>query len=166
MSLYPEAVGWDREDIDVLDFPALRAKIDGLGFVPGAVINWRGVQRRDGAEDRPEQAFALNGDFPGRLARYTGERGIPLVHYSTNYVFDGTKGEYTEDEVPAPLSVYGASKQRGERFVLKSGGPCYIVRTAVIFGPKGASNLPKRASWTSCWTCRQRRTPSRWCATR
>jgi dTDP-4-dehydrorhamnose reductase len=143
--LYPEAVAWDREDIDVLDFPALRAKIEGLGFAPAAVINCVAFNDVDGAEDRPGQAFALNADFPGRLARYTAELGVPLVHFSTNYVFDGTKGEYAEDETPAPLSVYGASKHRGEQLVLENGGRCYILRTAVIFGPKGASDLSKKS---------------------
>jgi len=143
--LYPEAVAWDREDIDVLDFATLRAKIEGLGFALSAVINCVAFNDVDGAEDRPDQAFALNADFPGRLARYTAELGVPLVHYSTNYVFDGAKGEYTEDDAPAPLSVYGASKHQGEQLVVESGGRCYILRTAVIFGPKGASDLSKKS---------------------
>lgn len=145
MKLYPEAAGWDREDVDVLDYPSLRAKLAGLGFIPDAVVNCVAFNDVDGAEDRPEQAFALNADFAGEVARYTKEKGVPLVHYSTNYVFDGVKGEYNEGDKPAPLSVYGYSKLRGEQLAMESGGRCYVVRTAVIFGPKGASDLSKRS---------------------
>jgi dTDP-4-dehydrorhamnose reductase len=145
MKLYPEAVGWDREDIDVLDYAALRAKIGGLGFTPGAIVNCVAFNDVDGAEDRPAQAFALNADFAGELARHAKEMGVPLVHYSTNYVFDGVQGEYAEGHAPAPLSVYGRSKLRGERMAAASGAWCYVIRTAVIFGPKGASGLSKRS---------------------
>ena len=67
------------------------------------------------------------------------------MHYSTNYVFDGTQGEYAETDAPSPLSVYGRSKQGGEQAVVAAGGRCYVVRTSVIFGPKGQSGLSKRS---------------------
>jgi dTDP-4-dehydrorhamnose reductase len=143
MKLYPQATGWDREDVDVLDFTALRTRIAALECFPDAVINCVAFNDVDGAEDRPRQAHALNEEFPGKLARYTRELGIPLVHYSTNYVFDGVQGEYAETDSPAPLSSYGRSKWGGEQRIAESAGPCYIVRTAVIFGPKGESDLSK-----------------------
>jgi dTDP-4-dehydrorhamnose reductase len=145
MQLYTEAVGWDREDIDVLDSASLRAKIGSLGFTPDAIVNCVAFNDVDGAEERPGQAFALNADFVGELAGLTQEMGVPLVHYSTNYVFDGVQGEYTEAGTPAPLSVYGRSKLRGEQMAAASGAWCYVVRTAVIFGPKGASDLSKKS---------------------
>jgi len=145
MKLYPEATGWDREDIDVLDYPSLRAKIGSLGFTPDAIVNCVAFNDVDGAEDHPDRAFALNADFVGELAGYAKDIGVPLVHYSTNYVFDGVRGEYTEADPPAPLSVYGRSKLRGEQLAAASGSWCYIVRTAVIFGPKGASDLSKKS---------------------
>jgi dTDP-4-dehydrorhamnose reductase len=145
MKLYPEAVGWDREDIDVLDYPCLRAKIDALGFTPDAIVNCIAFNDVDGAEDRPGRAFALNADFVGELAGYAKKIAVPLVHYSTNYVFDGVRGEYTEADPPGPLSVYGRSKLRGEQMAAASGARCYIVRTAVIFGPKGSSDLSKKS---------------------
>jgi dTDP-4-dehydrorhamnose reductase len=145
MKLYPEAVGWDREDIDVLDYASLRAKIGGLGFTPDAMVNCVAFNDVDGAEDRPDRAFALNADFVGELAGYAKDLRVPLVHYSTNYVFDGVRGEYAEADPPAPLSVYGRSKLRGEQLAAASGAWCYIVRTAVIFGPKGASDLSKKS---------------------
>jgi len=145
MKLYPEATGWDREDVDVLDFPALRARVASLSSAPGAIINCVAFNDVDGAEDRPHQAHALNAEFPGRLAQFTGELGIPLVHYSTNYVFDGARGEYVETDQPAPLSAYGRSKRDGEERIAEAAAHCYIVRTAVIFGPKGESDLSKKS---------------------
>ena len=145
MRLYPEAIGWDREDVDVLDPAALRSRLDGLGFVPLAVLNCVAFNDVDGAEDHPERAFALNAEFPGRLAQWTREKGVPLVHYSTNYVFDGARGEYRESDAPSPLSAYGMSKWRGEQLVAGNGGQWYVLRTAVIFGPKGASELSKKS---------------------
>jgi len=143
--LSPEAVAWDREDVDVTDFPTLRARILGLGFVPPAIVNCVAFNDVDGAEDRPAQAFALNGDYVRDLARLAAEIGSTLVHYSTNYVFDGSRGEYLEDDVPSPLSVYGQSKLRGERMTAEHAGRYYVIRTAVIFGPKGASDLSKKS---------------------
>jgi dTDP-4-dehydrorhamnose reductase len=145
MKLYPVATGWDREDVDVLDFPALRARISALSGIPEAIVNCVAFNDVDGAEDRPQQAIALNQEFPGKLARFARELGIPLVHYSTNYVFDGVQGEYIESDLPAPLSVYGRSKWGGEQLIAEAAGPCYIVRTAVIFGPKGESDLSKKS---------------------
>jgi dTDP-4-dehydrorhamnose reductase len=142
MRLYPEATGWDREEVDVLDFAGLQAKIEALG--PDAIINCVAFNDVDGAEDHPEKAFALNGDYVGKLANYSKARGVPLVHYSTNYVFDGVKGEYTEHDATSPVSVYGQSKLRGEQLVVESGGG-YAVRTAVLFGPKGESELSKKS---------------------
>ena len=145
MKLYPEATGWDREDINVLDFPALRARVASLPFAPDAVINCVAFNDVDGAEERPHQAYALNAEFPGMLAQFTGELGIPLVHYSSNYVFDGARGEYVETDQPAPLSAYGRSKRGGEERIAAAAAHSYIVRTAVIFGPKGESDLSKKS---------------------
>jgi dTDP-4-dehydrorhamnose reductase len=143
--LYPEATGWDLPEVNVLDFEALRARVDGLTPAPGAIINCVAFNDVDLAEEQPERAHALNADFPGALARLAASRGIPLAHYSTNYVFDGVRGEYTETDPPAPLSVYGLSKARGEEAVAAAGGQAYVIRTAVIFGLKGESELSKRS---------------------
>jgi dTDP-4-dehydrorhamnose reductase len=145
LKLFPDATGWDREDIDATDFPALRARIAGLPFVPGAIVNCVAFNDVDGAEDRPETAFLLNAELPGALARIAADLGVPLVHYSTNYVFDGVQGEYAEDDAPAPLSVYGRSKLAGEARIADVGGQWYVLRTAVIFGPKGESPLSKKS---------------------
>jgi len=145
LNVYPHATAWDREEVNVLDFGSLRARVGELGFIPDAVINCVAFNDVDGAEDHPERAMALNGDFPGALAAYARELGTPLVHYSSNYVFDGVRGEYAEDDLPSPLSAYGCSKRRGEEAILSAGGQAYVVRTAVIFGPKGVSDLSKKS---------------------
>ena len=145
LKLYPDATGWDREEIDATDFPTLRARLTSLDPLPGAVVNCVAFNDVDGAEDRREQAFLLNAALPGALARITAELGVPLVHFSTNYVFDGARDEYAEADEPAPLSVYGRSKLAGERSIAESGGAWYVVRTAVIFGPKGESALSKKS---------------------
>src|SRR5689334_25088985 len=88
LKLYPQAVAWDRDEIDVTDFGALRSKVAALGFVPDAIINCVAFNDVDGAEDRPELAYSLNAGYVGSLAGLTRELAVPLVHYSTNYVFD------------------------------------------------------------------------------
>jgi len=143
--LYPNAIGWDREDVDVTDFAALRSKVAALDSLPDAIINCVAFNDVDGAEDRPELAYALNADFVGSLAGFAKGLAIPLVHFSTNYVFDGQQGEYTETNTPVPLSIYAKSKWRGEQLIARDGGEWYILRTAVIFGPKGQSNLSKKS---------------------
>lgn len=145
MKLYPAATGWDREEVDVLDFASLRARVASLPSAPDAIINCVAFNDVDGAEDRPHQALSLNEDFPGKLAEFTRELGIPLVHYSTNYVFDGAQGEYVETDSPSPLSTYGRSKWGGEQRIAGVGAHAYVVRTAVIFGPKGESDLSKKS---------------------
>jgi dTDP-4-dehydrorhamnose reductase len=145
LKLYPGVIGWDREEIDATDFAALRARLRGLGSMPAAVINCVAFNDVDGAEDRPDEAFLLNGELPGALAAITREMGAALVHFSTNYVFDGVKGEYAEDDGPVPLSVYGRSKLEGERRIAERGGRWYVARTAVIFGPKGQSAFSKKS---------------------
>jgi dTDP-4-dehydrorhamnose reductase len=143
--LFSCPVCWDREDVDVTDFALFRRKVMALDPRPEAVINCVAFNDVDGAEDRPKAAFALNAEFVGRLAGLTRELAVPLVHYSTNYVFDGAKGEYVETDRPAPLSVYGQSKYRGEQLLAENADAYYLLRTAVIFGPKGESELSKKS---------------------
>jgi|ERR1051326_5723506 dTDP-4-dehydrorhamnose reductase len=138
-----DAVGWDREDLDVTDFKKLESKL--LEVMPGAVINCVAYNDVDGAETKKELALKLNAEVPGELARICNNQNIPIVHFSTNYVFNGEKGEYKEDDQPNPLSVYAESKYQGEMAVQNNTVKFYLVRTAVIFGPKGESELSKKS---------------------
>lgn len=114
------------------------------GFIaetaPDAVINAAAYTAVDKAESEPGAAFALNRDAPGRMARACAARGVPFVHISTDYVFDGTKPTpYVETDPLAPLGVYGASKAAGEAAVAEAGGRWAILRTSWVYSPLGAN---------------------------
>jgi dTDP-4-dehydrorhamnose reductase len=109
---------------------------------PDAVVNAAAYTAVDQAEDDRDAAFRVNADAPGLLAQACAARGIPFVHYSTDYVFDG-KGSrpYREDDATAPLGVYGASKRAGELAVLAAGGAPLILRTSWVYGAHGHNFL-------------------------
>jgi len=139
-----EVVALDREDLDVLDTEALRRRI--LDEAAAAVLNCVAFNDVDAAEDPAKRPFAfrLNADVPGEMARAAAEAGAIFVHYSTDYVFAGTKpGGYAESDEPDPVSVYGESKAAGEKAVLAAGGRAYVCRLSKIFGRPGVSELSK-----------------------
>ena len=93
----------------------------------------------DAAEAEPAAAFAVNAFAPHFLARAARDAGALVVHYSTDYVFDGTAARpYREDDAPRPLGVYGASKLAGEHLVAAAGGEHLVVRTSGVFGRGGS----------------------------
>jgi dTDP-4-dehydrorhamnose reductase len=105
---------------------------------PEWIINAAAFNDVDGAETLPEAAFAINGAGPGHLAEAAAVVGAHIVHISSDYVFDGTKGSaYTEDDAPNPLSVYARSKYEGERRVLDSAASACVLRTAWLYGVHG-----------------------------
>jgi len=127
-----------REDLDLSSPDAIKRAVEGLS--PDAIINAAAYTAVDRAESEPEIAFALNRDAPATLARCAQERGIPLVHISTDYVFNGEKSEpYTETDAIAPLGVYGHSKAQAETLVMTSCPRAAIVRTSWVFSPHGAN---------------------------
>jgi dTDP-4-dehydrorhamnose reductase len=96
----------------------------------------------DQAESEQELAYAINAEAPLVLAKAAAQRGITLVHFSTDYVFDGTQfGAYAEYDAPRPLGVYGASKQAGEELVQASGADHLILRTSWVYGQRGKNFL-------------------------
>lgn len=100
---------------------------------PDLIIDVAGYTAVDKAESQPDQAHAINAIAPKILADYAAARGIPLVHVSTDYVFDGTKANpYTENDATNPLSVYGASKRAGEMAIMASGATHLIFRTSWV----------------------------------
>ncbi len=107
---------------------------------PDVIINTAAYVRVDDAELYPEKAFAVNAIGALNVARVAGEIGAINVYISTDYVFDGEKGEpYTEEDVPNPINVYGASKYGGEVFTRNYSGKSYIIRVASLYGKAGAS---------------------------
>ncbi len=127
-----------REDFDLAhrDDPARLIE----ARAPVAVINAAAYTAVDRAESEPEAAFRLNRDVPAAVARACAERDTPLVHISTDYVFDGTKTEpYVEDDPVCPISVYGRSKAEGEAAVLRSGARAGVLRTAWLYSAFGSN---------------------------
>lgn len=125
---------WGHDRFDLADPSSMQPKLADFGAA--AVINAGAYTAVDQAETDQDRAFALNRDGPAALAAACAALRLPLVHLSTDYVFDGAKaGAYVEDDVRAPLSVYGRSKAEGEIAVLAHGGT--VVRTSWVFAAQG-----------------------------
>ena len=132
-------VAWagDRAELDVTDPAAVEALVARVR--PGVVWNATAWNRVDAAETEHDAAFAVNAHGPAHLARAARDASALLVHYSTDYVFDGASSRpYREDDPPHPLSVYGASKLEGERLVARAGGAHLVVRTSGVLGRGGS----------------------------
>ena len=109
-------------------------------YTPAAVINAAAYTAVDKAESEPDAAFLLNRDAPAGLARACAMGDVPFVHFSTDYVFDGTKPEpYVETDPICPLGVYGASKAEGEAAVIGAGGRSGVLRTSWVYSSFGAN---------------------------
>lgn len=108
---------------------------------PDVIVNCAAYTDVDGCETAAERANRVNGDGPGFLAEAARRAGALLVHVSTDYVFDGTKGTaYVEEDALNPLSAYGRSKARGEQQITSSGlGRFFVVRTSWLYGPGGTN---------------------------
>lgn len=124
------------EPLDLASTEAIEPFIER--FSPDVVVNAAAYTAVDRAESEPDLAMRINGDAPARLASACKRLGIRLVHYSTDYVFDGTAtAPYREDAPTAPLGVYGKSKLAGEDAVRASGADHLILRTAWVYGLYG-----------------------------
>lgn len=135
-----ETVGVDLPEFDLTD-PEASARVAVGAFGPVRwVINCAAYTAVDRAESEPEAAYAVNALGPGYLAAACRMAGARLLHVSTDFVFDGAGATpYTEEDVPNPQSVYGASKLEGERAVLDACPGALIVRTAWLYGAAGKS---------------------------
>lgn len=132
-----DVVTLDRLTLDIAQPEAMEHVV--TAYRPALILNAAAYNAVDRAEDEPTQAFAVNGLGPRSMARVAHAlEGTVLVHYSTDYVFDGQLTRpYQEDDLPHPLSVYGVSKLAGEHFVLSSAPRSFVLRTGVVFGPAG-----------------------------
>ena len=129
-----------RETIDLADADRLRAFVRRLQ--PDVILNAAAYTAVDRAESEPELAYAINAKAPRVLAEEACAAGALLVHYSTDYVFDGEKsGPWSEGDAPHPLNVYGASKLEGERAIQAAGGKYLTFRTSWVYGPHGKNFL-------------------------
>lgn len=133
-----ELVALDRSQLDLSDPEALRDTVRSIA--PTVIVNAAAYTAVDQAETEPALADAINATAPGILADEARAAGALLIHYSTDYVFDGAKSTpYTEADAPAPLSAYGRSKRDGERAILACACRHLIFRTSWVFGLHGAN---------------------------
>ncbi|WP_373006359.1 dTDP-4-dehydrorhamnose reductase [Hyphomonas sp.] len=129
-------VSLGRPQLDICDEFKIEAAISSI--LPDIVINAAAYTAVDQAESDAAAAFALNRDGAANLSKASAARGIPILHLSTDYVFDGTKPTpYVEDDPVAPLGVYGASKLAGEAAVAAANAAHVILRTAWVYSPVG-----------------------------
>ena len=128
-----EVVALDRRALDITDAAAVARAV--AGAAPDVIVNCAAFNDVDGAEDRPEQALALNAFAVRSLALAAERAGAALVHYSTDFVFDGrgTREPYTEADAPSPRSTYASSKLMGEWFALDA-PRAFVLRVESLFG--------------------------------
>lgn len=135
-----EVLACDRAGLDLADSDRIRAVVREAR--PEIIVNAAAYTAVDKAEAEPELAMAINGTAPGVLAEEAKRTGALLVHYSTDYVFDGAKDTpCTEDDPPNPCNAYGRSKLAGERAIRAAGCRHLILRTSWVYGLRGHNFL-------------------------
>jgi dTDP-4-dehydrorhamnose reductase len=135
-----EVVAPGRERLDLTNLSQVRAVVRALR--PGLIVNAGAYTAVDRAESEPALAHAVNAEAPGVLAEEARGLGAAMVHFSTDYVFDGSKeGPYVESDPAAPLNVYGRTKLLGEQAVAAAGIPHLILRTGWVYGMRGHNFL-------------------------
>jgi len=129
-----DVAGFNHAQLDLSKFDKIREKLGGTDF--DVLINAAAFTNVDLCETQPDQAFRINAEGPRVLAEICGEKNAKLIHFSTDYVFDGEKrAPYTEEDEANPISVYGESKLAGEKNVLATGDQHLVVRVSWVFGP-------------------------------
>jgi dTDP-4-dehydrorhamnose reductase len=135
-----ELAAFDRQGLDLADPDQIVHRVREVR--PEVIVNAAAYTAVDKAESEPELAHAANALAPGVLAEEAKRLDAILVHYSTDYVFDGEKQEpYTEDDPPNPISVYGRTKLEGERAIAASGCRHLTLRTSWVYGTRGRNFL-------------------------
>jgi len=138
LSCFGELTACDRGQLDLAKPEALRAAVRAIA--PTVIVNAAAYTAVDKAEAEPAAADAINAAAPGILAEEARRLGALMIHYSTDYVFDGAKPTpYAETDTPAPLSAYGRSKRAGELEIAASGARHLIFRTSWVYGLHGAN---------------------------
>lgn len=142
-----DVVGFDVPNVDITNADSIESVVAPEN--PDLIINAAAYTDVEGAESDEAGAFAVNATGAGLLAKAAAERGIPILLYSTDFVFDGKKGgDYLPDDPTAPLSVYGASKLAGEQETANANPKHFIMRTAWLYGPGGNNFIEKIIGWS------------------
>jgi len=129
-----DVAGFDHAQLDLSNLEGLREKVGATTF--DVLINAAAFTNVDGCETERYRAFRINAEAPGVLAEICNEKDGKLIHFSTDYVFDGEKrAPYTEEDQANPISAYGESKRAGEKNVLVAEDGHLVVRVSWVFGP-------------------------------
>ena len=140
-------LGWELHralatlgDVQAMDYPEVdftstdRVRDAVRKAAPRVIVNAAAYTAVDRAESEPGTAMAVNAAAPGVIAEESATLGAALIHFSTDYVFDGKKGEpYSENDTPNPLNMYGKSKLAGEKAVEQAGGVFLVIRTSLVY---------------------------------
>jgi dTDP-4-dehydrorhamnose reductase len=125
--------GLTHSDIEISDLHSVSRALED--FRPQVVVNTAAMHHVETCEREPEKAFAANGLGPRNLAIVARDLGVVLMHVSTDYVFDGSKGSpYTEEDSPLPVNAYGVTKLAGEHFVRTTTARHFVIRTSGLYG--------------------------------
>lgn len=155
-------VGWELQrtlatlgEVTALDYPQIDLANPATytplleELRPQAIINAAAYTAVDRAESEPDLAMTVNGRAPGILAEFARKTSSALVHFSTNYVFDGTQSRpYRETDTPNPINAYGRSKLAGEQAVRQAGEIFLIIRTSWVYSLRGNSFVNKVLNWS------------------
>jgi len=129
-----DVVGFDHAQLDLSELEDLRGKVGATTF--DVLINAAAFTNVDACENERDRAFRINAEAPGVLGEICNEKDAKLIHFSTDYVFDGEKrAPYTEEDQANPISAYGESKLAGEKNVLAGEDGHLVVRVSWVFGP-------------------------------
>jgi dTDP-4-dehydrorhamnose reductase len=135
-----QVIALDRSQMDLANLSQVRSVIQSIK--PDMIINSAAYTAVDKAESEPVIARTINAEAPGVMAQEAAKLGAVMIHYSTDYVFDGSKnGAYLETDATGPMSVYGASKLAGEQAVIASGAMHLILRSSWVYGMRGKNFL-------------------------
>ena len=138
-----ELVALDYEELDLADLKGLETQLDELK--PNLIVNASAYTSVDRAESERDVAMKINGQAPGVMAEAARRSGAMLVHYSTDYVFDGSKGSpYVESDDPNPLNAYGESKLAGEKAIRQAMDAYFILRTSWVYSLRFQSGFVKK----------------------
>lgn len=137
----------DRPDISLAEPETLRPLVRHLR--PQVIVNAAAYTAVDQAEGEPDLAHMINCTAPAMLAEEANALGATLIHYSTDYVFDGKKAfPYTEQDLPNPINVYGSSKLAGEQAIQAAGGSYLVLRTSWVYSLRRGSFVTKVLEWS------------------
>jgi dTDP-4-dehydrorhamnose reductase len=133
-----DITGFNHAQLDLSNLDDVRGKLDAMTF--DVLINAAAFTNVDACETERDRAFLINGEAPGVLAEICNTKDAKLIHFSTDYVFDGEKrAPYTEEDQANPISLYGESKLAGEKNVLAAENGHLVVRVSWVFGPDRSS---------------------------